>query len=133
MMRAEQPGLQIAEHAMDVRRPLVSPFRYADDSHAVLVAGKSRVRVSAPAIRSDPRTGLDVPSNERADVLLTRILDRLQAYPAGPLSGTPVIVLVRENFDRARHQGLVLGSRNTPTSLAFRGSTDMRFIRLDQP
>ena len=81
MMRAEQLGLQIAEHAMDVRRPLVSP----------------------------------------------------QAYPAGPLSGPPVIVLVRENFDRARHQGLVHGSRNTPTSLAFRGSTDIRFIRLDQP
>ena len=55
MMRAKQPGRQIAEHAMDVRRLLVSPFRHADDSHAVLVAGKSRVRVSAPAIRSDPR------------------------------------------------------------------------------
>lgn len=55
MMRAKQPGRQIAEHAMDVRRLLVSPFRHADDSHSVLVAGKSRVRVSAPAIRSDPR------------------------------------------------------------------------------
>ena len=132
-MRAEQPGLQIAEHPMDVRRPLVSPFRYADDSHAVLVAGKSRVRVSTPAIRSDPRTGLDVPSNERADVLLPRILDHLQAYPASPLSGTPVIVLVRENFDRARYQNRVLVTHNTPTSLVFRGSTDRRFIRLDPP
>ena len=31
LVRAEQPGLQITEHAMDVRRPLVSPFRCADD------------------------------------------------------------------------------------------------------
>ena len=66
MVSAEQPGLQIAEHAMDMRRPLVSPFRCADDPHAVLVAGKRRVRVSAPAIRSDARTGLNVPSNKRA-------------------------------------------------------------------
>jgi len=77
MVSAEQPGLQIADHAMDVRRPLVSPLRYADDPYAVRVAGKSRVRVSAPAIRSDSRTGLDVPSNERAYALLTRVLDRL--------------------------------------------------------
>ena len=131
MVSTEQPGLQIAEHAMGVRCPLVSSFRCADDPHAVLVAGKSRVQVSAPAIRSDPRTGLDVPSNERAYALLTRVLDRLQAYPASPLSGTPFIILVRENFNRASHQGLVLGSRNTPATLAFRGSTDMRFVRLD--
>ena len=133
MVRAEQPGLQITEHAMDVRRPLVSPFRCADDPPAVLVAGKSRVRVSAPAICSDPRPGLDVPSTERAEAVLTSVLDRLAAYPAGPLSGTPFILLLQENFDRASHQGLVRGSRNTPTRLAFRGSTDRRFVRLDQP
>ena len=118
---------------MDVRRPLVSPFRCADDPHAVLGAGKSRVRVSAPAICSDPRPGLDVPSTERAEAVLTSVLDRLAAYPAGPLSGTPFILLLQENFDRASHQGLVRGSRNTPTRLAFRGSTDRRFVRLDQP
>ena len=133
VMRAEQPGLQITEHAMDVRRPLVSPFRCADDPHAVLVAGKSRVRVSAPAICSDPRPGLAVPSTERAEALRTSGLDRREAYPAGPRSGTPDILLLQANVDRASHQGLVLGSRNTPTSLAFRGSTDMRFVRLDQP
>ena len=131
--RAEQPGLQLPEHAREVRRPRVSPFRCADDPHAVLVAGKSRVQVSAPAICSAPRPGLAVPSTERAEALRTSGLDRREAYPAGPRSGTPVILLLQENVDRASHQGRGRGSRTPPTRLAVRGSTDRRFVRLDQP
>ena len=121
LVRAEQPGLQITEHARDVRRPRVSPFRCADDPHAVRVAGTSRVRVAAPALCADPRPGLAVPSNERAEAVLTRVLDRLAAYPAGPLSGTPFLILLQENFDRASHQGLGLGSRTPLPVLPFEG------------
>ena len=128
-----EPGLQIAEDSVDMRRLRVRALRCPDDAHRMLIASKRRVGIPTPPIGPNSRTGLDVALDEGGDALLTGVFNHLKPNPSDSFTTLTFLPRIGQDLHRSSYKCLVPCRRNTSARLAFCRAANVRFIRLDQP
>jgi hypothetical protein len=129
MMSSVEPGFKVSEHLVDVGESLVRALRLSHDPNVVDELFKSRVRVSPPAIGSDPTLGLHIFCQKSSQTLLGSVRDQGEPEPARALAPLAGLVLIDEYLDSAHDQALV---PSPASSRAFFGSSNECLVGFDQ-
>ena len=82
-MRAAQPGLEIAKHAVDPRQDLACPARVALRACSVVIAHVREGNVASPAIGEHDRPSAHVRAHEPCQGSGRDIGNHLEANPPG--------------------------------------------------